>query len=132
MILNGRDTGGELFEEHLATHGFVMVEVHSPDFYGNWDFGLIDHPRDMLFTLDQIASNPPDGLKGVIDSDHVGVSGYSSEGYNALALSGARIDPDFYQSQCSNADPGDPVPESWWIDYICNLAERWDAFVNIA
>jgi predicted dienelactone hydrolase len=87
MILNGRDTGGELFEEHLATHGFVMVEVHSPDFYGNWDFGLIDHPRDMLFTLDQIASNPPDGLKGVIDSDHVGVSVYSSEGYNALALS---------------------------------------------
>jgi len=99
MIITGHDTGGGLFDTHLATHGFVMMEVLFPDYYINWDFGVIDHPRDMLFALDQIASNPPEGLKGVIDTDRVGVTGFSWEGLYSLALSGVRIDPEYYLLQ---------------------------------
>jgi len=132
MILTDGATGSELIEEHLATHGFAMVEVRSPDEYAKWDFGVIDHPRDMLFALDQIATNPPEGLAGAMDTDHVGVTGYSWGALYSLAVSGARVDPDFYQAQCADAEPDDPLPESWWIDYICNLTGQWDAFVDNA
>ena len=128
MILTGHDTGGELFEEHLATHGFVMVEVLFPDYYVNWDFGVVDHPRDMLFAMDQIASNPPDGLEGAIDTDHIGVTGYSWEGLYSMALSGARIDPEYYLSYCEQALEMQPGLEEWYIKYTCDLAKKWEAF----
>ena len=124
--------GDGLFDEHLATHGFVMVEVRYPDAYANWDRWLIDHPRDILFALDQLADSPPDGLEGLIDTDHAGFAGISSEGYDALAISGARIDPESYLARCASAEPGDPAPEAWWIDYICNISEEWDDLTNLA
>ena len=43
------------------------------------------------------------GLEGMIDAEYAGVMGYSFDGYNALAMSGARVDPEFYLSQCANA-----------------------------
>ncbi len=44
-----------------------MAIVHYPDSIAmNWGFEMIDHPRNILFALDQIASNPPEGLEGVI------------------------------------------------------------------
>lgn len=109
-----------------------MVEVMSPDEYANWDLGLISHPRDLLFALGQLADRPPDGLEGVIETDYVGVAGFSAEGYDALAVSGARIDSDFYLAQCADAEPGDPAPEAWWIDHICNISGEWEDLVNLA
>ncbi len=53
---------------------------------------MIDQPLDILFALDRVASGPPDGLEGMLDTEHAGVIGYSFDGYNALAMSGARID----------------------------------------
>ena len=38
----------------------------------------------------------------------LGVLGYSFDGYNSLALSGARIDPKFYLEQCANASSVNP------------------------
>jgi predicted dienelactone hydrolase len=132
LILTGDATGGELFKEHLATYGFIMVEVQFPDSYASWDIGILDHSRDLLFALDQITSNPPNGLEGIIDTDNVGVTGYSIEGLYTLFISGAQVDSDFYQAQCADAEPGDPIPEARWIDYNCNLSEKWDAFVGKA
>jgi hypothetical protein len=76
LILTGPDTGSVLFKAHLVSHGFAMAIVRYPDSYDYWDFQMVDHPRDILFALDQIASQPLEGLEGVIDSDHVGVAGY--------------------------------------------------------
>ena len=90
LTLTGANSGDELFEAHLASNGFAMAIVRSPgpsvpDF---WDFGVVDAPRDILLVLDQLSSNPPEGLDGVIDTDHVGVTGYSWEGLISLAGSG--------------------------------------------
>ncbi len=132
LIITGYATGSGIFEEHLATHGFVMAEVKFPEEYLSYDLGVIDHPRDLLFTLNQITSDPPDRLKGIVDTDHVGVAGYSWEDLYALLVSGARIDPEFYQTQCTQAQPGDPIPETWWIDYICHLTGMWRNFTDTA
>jgi predicted dienelactone hydrolase len=129
LILTGPDAGDLLFKARLATHGFVMAIVRFPEDYDYWDLGVIDHPRDILFALDQIASQPLEGLEGVIDSDHAGVAGYSWEGFYTFTLSGVRIDPERYLSFCEQ-DPA-MVPEmgAWYFGYVCNLAKKWDEFV---
>jgi len=38
-------------------------------------------------------------LEGIINTDNVGVSGYSGEGSIAFAASGVRINPGFYIAQ---------------------------------
>ena len=75
----------------------------------------IDYPRDQDFALEQISSNSLEGLNGMIDLDNAGAMGYSFDGYNALAQSGARINPEFYLQKCSHASPGSTAPKLWWI-----------------
>jgi len=128
LIITDGDGGDYLFQSHLASHGFAMVIVRFPDEYNNWDFGVIDHPLDMLFALNQIASKPPEGLENVIDSDNVGVAGYSWGGFYSLALSGVRIDPEYYLSQCAEAPSMEPPLNSKWLHYYCDLASKWDEF----
>lgn len=131
IILTGPNSGYLLFQLHLASHGFVMAAVRFPEFSyeDDWDFYVIDNPRDILFALDQITSNPPYGLEGVVDTDHGGVAGYSSDGLFSLALSGVRIDPEYYLSHCEQG----PVIEAaygaeWYYKYTCSLAQKWNEF----
>ena len=128
LILTGRDTGSKLFQSHLASHGFVMAIVRYPESYDYWDFGVIDHPLDMLFVLDQISSNSLEGLMDVIDSDHVGVAGYSWEGFYTQMLSGVRIDPENYLSFCEQAPAMELEMSTWYLNYVCNLSKKWDDF----
>ncbi len=128
LILTGTDTGDQLFKAHLASHGLVMAIVRFPDSYDYWDLGVVDHPRDILFALDQIASQPLEGLEGVIDSDHAGVAGYSWEGFYTFTLSGVRIDPEYYLSFCEQDPAMVPEMSAWYFGYVCNLAEKWDEF----
>jgi len=131
LILTGPDSGEYLFKSHLASHGFVMAIVSFPTTaVYRWDYDMIDNARDLLFVIDQIATYPPEGLEGVIDSDHVGVAGYSGEGSTAFAVSGARIDPIFYQSHCEQ------VPDLYpgvidWNNYACNISENWDGLASL-
>ncbi len=129
LILTEPNTGEiVLLQSHLATHGFVLAIVRFPDRYDNWDFGVVDHPRDIAFALDQLASNPPEGLGGVIDAEHAGVVGYSWGGFYSLALSGVRIHPSAYLEWCANAPAiEDPLPD-WYIPYACGLAGKWGEF----
>ena len=90
------------------THGFVWASVDKIDTYNYWSNQLVLQPLDILFTLDQVASQPLVGLKEIIDTENAGAIGYSFDGYNSLALSGARIDPEFYFSQCAKVDSLDP------------------------
>ena len=126
LILSSTKVAG-LFAPLLVTHGFVWASVDNIDAYYPMDDQLIDQPLDILFTLDQVATNPPEGLQGLIDTDQAGAIGYSFDGYNALALSGARVDPEYYRAQCPTPDAttaaivADPA-------YICGPAEAWDEF----
>jgi predicted dienelactone hydrolase len=62
LILTGYDTGGEVFDDHLVSHGFVMVEVKGEypegldpsidELEAKWKVGMLDGPRDLLFALD--------------------------------------------------------------------------------
>jgi len=123
---------GYIFAPHLASYGFVVAGVNGGDSSNRWGAWLIDYPLDILFALDQIATQPLDGLEGVIDANHAGAMGYSFDGYNALAVSGARVDPEFYLGQCANAATMQPAPPAWWIEYICAMAGGWEQFATHA
>jgi predicted dienelactone hydrolase len=64
----------------------------------------------------------------MIDAEHAGVMGYSFDGYNALAMSGARVDPEFYLSQCANVSSIQPPLSEWLISVYCDPANHWDEF----
>ena len=130
LILTGLNSGNYIFKSHLASHGFVMVIVQHPDSYDFWDFQVVDHPKDFLFALDQIGLKKLGGLDGVIDSNHAGVTGYSGDGFISLALSGVRIDPEYYLSHCEKAPTMEPAFSEWYIRFSCNLAYKWDDFIS--
>jgi predicted dienelactone hydrolase len=114
---------------YLISHGFTWASVDKIDTWDVWDAELIEQPLDLLFALDKVASDPPEGLQGMIDADHAGAIGYSFDGYNALALSGARIDPEFYLAQCASPDAtAEAVLSILPNRYQCALAGDWDEF----
>jgi len=123
---------GSIFGPHLASHGFVVVGVTGLDSSSNWGKWLINDPLDILFALDQVANTPLAGLEGMIDAEHAGAMGYSFDGYNALALGGARVDPEFYLAQCAGASLMVPPPPEWWVKYICEMGISWDEFSALA
>lgn len=129
LILTEMNSVSYIYQSHLASHGFVMGEIYIPFDFDTWDLQTTDLPLDFLFALDQLASIPPIGLEGVIDSTHTGVTGYSFGGQNALALSGARIDPVYYLSYCEQMPTMQPPIEEWYIKIACDLAKKWDEFV---
>jgi len=139
LVLTEYNTGSEVIEDQLVSHGFVMVEVEGNNPEGSdpgvdeleaqWNVGLLDGPRDILFALEQLASNPPEGLEGIIDTDHTGVIGYSYGGLRALAVSGARIDPEFYLERCRDIASIDPPLSDSFISYYCDLTNYWEQFV---
>jgi predicted dienelactone hydrolase len=108
---------------HLASHGFVVAAVDHKDVpvpYGE----LIDRPMDILFVIDRLAALAEGDLVGMVDTDNVGVTGYSSGGVNALEVNGAQIDPAYYLAWCRNFEPTSP------LDDICELfAASWDEIV---
>jgi predicted dienelactone hydrolase len=120
---------GNIFAPHLASYGFVVAGVTKMDSAEAWGRWLIDYPLDIVFALDQISSNSLADLEGMIDANHAGAMGYSFDGYNALALGGARVDPEFYLTQCAEALTIEPVPPTWWIEYICEMVGGWEDFV---
>ena len=130
LILTGPNSGDLLLKSHLASQGFVMVIVRPPGFHYDdiWGEIVIDGPLDFLFALDQLTASPPEGLTGLIDTDRVGVAGYSWDGFFSLALGGAQIDPENYLSQCAQASSLDPPLSPAMQDYYCSLAADWDQF----
>jgi len=121
-----------IFAPHLVTHGFTWASVDKLDYYVPWSTQLVMQPLDNLFALDQVASSSPEGLEGAIDAEHAGAIGYSFDGYNALALSGARVDPEFYLAQCASAPSMEPALGSFWIDYYCRMSSGWSQFADLA
>lgn len=74
---------------YLVSHGFTWVSVDKIDTYYRMNEQMYQQPLDILFALEQVASYPPGGLEGMIDTEYAGAIGYSFDGYNTLAMSGA-------------------------------------------
>lgn len=120
---------GQIFAPYLVSHGFTWAGVDRLDTYPQMNEQLYEQPFDILFTLDQVASNPPEGLDGMSDAEHAGAIGYSFDGYNTLAMSGARLDPEYYLAQCET--PDDTTSEivlSRFSSFSCLPASGWDEF----
>lgn len=119
------------FGPHLVSHGFIVAGINRIDYSDPWDEYLVNQPLDYVFVLNQLADNPPKLLEGIIDTDHVGVWGYSFGGNNSLFLSGARVDPEYYFNICAN--PEDTINLSVQDIYkLCSLYENWDRFADAA
>jgi predicted dienelactone hydrolase len=118
-----------IFAPYLVSHGFTWASVDGIDSYMSMNEQMIDQPLDILFALDQVASHPPEGLEGVIDSENAGAIGYSFDGYNALAMSGARIDPKYYLAQCPTPDAMTEAILGGMSSFSCVPAGEWDQFV---
>jgi hypothetical protein len=117
-----------IFAPYLVSHGFTWASVDGIDVYYVFYEGAIDQPLDILFALDQIAAHPPEGLEGMIDTERAGVIGYSFDGFNSLAMSGARIDPDYYLAQCPTPDAATEAVLGDLSSFSCNPAGKWDEF----
>jgi predicted dienelactone hydrolase len=121
-----------VFAPYLISHGFTWASVDQIETYGRWNEQMIEQPLDILFALEQVASDPPAGLEGVIDAEQAGVIGYSFDGYNALALSGARVDPEFYRAVCANDEAANRAVAAFADRYHCPPARAWDQFAACA
>jgi predicted dienelactone hydrolase len=136
LIITEEDSGRYIYLSHLASHGFILMVVQSPP-SGQTEqletYLFIDQVRDFLLALDLMSSEPPEELQGLIDFDQVGVTGYSYGGDISLAISGARIDPEFYLSQCEQLASIVPSLLQWvYIKWTCLDAGKWDDFVAYA
>lgn len=109
---------------HLASHGFAFVALDGQHTWGlSLSPDMIDFPLDQMAALDAIEDLADGLVVGVCDTSTVGTIGYSFGGWDALMLTGARIDPNHYAQTCAAR------PDSWtdqWWDYICGSAEGWD------
>ncbi|MBM3120941.1 MAG: hypothetical protein FJZ97_01985 [Chloroflexi bacterium] len=117
-----------VFAVHLVSYGFAWASVRDINTYRQMNEEMYAQPLDILFALDQVALNPPPELEGIIDADHAGATGYSFDGYNTLAMSGARIDPAYYRAQCPTPDA---ITQSILLSlsaYNCGPADRWEDF----
>ena len=115
---------------YVVSHGFTWASVDGIDTYFAFYEGAIDQPLDILFALDQVAANPPEGLEGLIDAQNAGTIGYSFDGFNSLAMSGARIDPEHYLAQCPTPDATTEAILSDVSSFNCVLAGQWDSFTD--
>ena len=117
-----------IFAPFLVSHGFTWASVDNIDTYARMNEEMIDQPLDILFALEQVASNPPNGLERMIDAEHAGAIGYSFDGYNTLALSGARIDPEFYLSLCADPEKAEREIRHRMSAFSCDPASEWNQF----
>lgn len=111
---------------YMISHGFTWISVDKIGTYLIMNPDIYQQPLDILFALNKVAEDPPEGLEGMVNTDVAGAIGYSFDGNNSLVLSGARIDPDLYFSYCS-----DDAQEVDWGDmtsFSCKPYENWGEF----
>ena len=93
----------------LAEAGFVVLLPNHPGTTtGNASaeaaVRVLERPKDISAVLDEITGNPDD--YPYIDPARIATLGFSAGGYTAMALSGARVDPDRLQRFCDAGDHG--------------------------
>lgn len=107
----------------LAAAGFLVVEVNgpSPVTAGDAVEEIWRRPEDISRALDLILADPAWGSR--IDRTTISVVGHALGGTAALAIVGARLDPELYRTSCE--EPGAQGPDCAW--FTANGAEPGDA-----
>ena len=131
LLLSSTKHAGYL-AQYVVSYGFVWVGIDDIPTYWKMNDETINQPLDILFALNQVASGPLEGLAGIIDTEHAGVTGYSFDGYNTLALSGSRVNPEYYQAQCPNPDATTRAILGAFSAFDCGPAGAWDEFATLA
>jgi len=93
----------------LAEAGFVVVLPNHPGTTsGNASaeaaVRVWERPADVSAVLDEIDANPE--TYPFIDTERISMLGFSAGGYTAMAVSGARVDPEKLQNFCDKGDKG--------------------------
>jgi len=115
-----------IISAYLVSRGFTWVSVDDIDSYMAMNSQMIHQPLDILFALEQAGAGKLEGLEGVIDVENAGAIGYSFDGYNALAMSGARVDPEFYLSLCEA--PTASFKKVSLSAFSCQPSRNWEKF----
>ncbi|MBL8164050.1 MAG: hypothetical protein JNJ61_18825 [Anaerolineae bacterium] len=115
------DTG---LAQALVSQGFVVAAMrHGSDSSTN---SWVDRPLDLLFVLNSLAALDEGELVGMINTDKVGVTGWSSGGYTSMAAAGARLNPLLIKDLLDSPfDPEDMTdPRYFYPDW------NWDTFAE--
>lgn len=93
----------------LATAGFVVLLPNHPGTTtGNASAERAVHvwerPADITAVINEVTENPD--TYPFIDPSRIATLGFSAGGYTAMAVSGARVDPDALQQFCDHGDHG--------------------------
>jgi predicted dienelactone hydrolase len=86
--------------EHLTSHGYVVAAPQHHDTQP-MRFELVDRPLDILVVLDGLAAIAEGDLAGMIDTDNVGLMGYSMGANTVLQMLGLLRDPVQFASWCA-------------------------------
>jgi predicted dienelactone hydrolase len=125
-VVVGDGVIGDILGRHLASYGFVFVAAESQGPYMTFlHDAMIDFPLDLVFGLDLLEGGELGVPAGAVDSGRTGVVGHSFGSWNALALAGARVDPEHLTRTCAERPEG--WSDNWW-SYVCGRPERWARF----
>lgn len=108
--------------EHIASYGFVVIAPDHKEIVDATNSDLVRttivRPQTISRVLDYAPSLTASSgaLAGMIDMEHVAVTGQSYGGYTALAAAGARYDMVAYEDRCASLAPDDPN------QFLCSFA----------
>ena len=114
MVIVSHGSGGEFNDHHwlintLLDEGYIVGALNHPfnTTRDNTPEGIVsvwDRPADVSLVLTDILENTDKGQQ--IDAMRIGVAGFSSGGYTAIALAGAIFEPNLMETYCAGADHG--------------------------
>lgn len=114
MVIISHGAGGNSGQfgwiaSELTQAGFVVVLPNHPGTTtGNASaeaaVRVWERPADVSAVLDEITNNTE--TYPYIDTEQISALGFSAGGYTAMAVSGARVDPDRLQAFCEDTDHG--------------------------
>jgi len=88
--------------EHLASQGYIVAapQHHDTDeVYTGIEF--VDRPLDIMTVLDALAAITDGDLAGMIDTDNVGLMGWSLGAEASLQMLGLQSDPVHFETWCA-------------------------------
>jgi predicted dienelactone hydrolase len=128
LIVFSHGSGGSrvlslFYTEHLASYGFIVIAADHPgnnvlnsgaggilgnsqDFAGSYALRPHDVLRQIALAEDL---NKSGDFAGLIDLEHIGVTGHSFGGWTALSAAGARLDFDHLTEWCVDHESSENV-----------------------